>query len=72
MIGGLWLKAGPILNLDLRENPERLRTGGALRLHAVALAAIEAGDGEAARAAIAADIAGAAAFIIGQGRLPPG
>jgi DNA-binding GntR family transcriptional regulator len=71
IIHGLWLRAGPVLNFDLRENPERLRTGDALRLHAEALAAIESGDAGAARRAIAQDIAAAADFIEQQGRLPP-
>lgn len=66
----LWLRAGPILNLDLRENPERLKLGFAVRLHAQARAAIEARDAEGARAAIAGDIRGAADFILSQGRLP--
>lgn len=66
---GLWLKAGPVINLDLRENPERIVTGSAPRLHAEALAAIEAGDPEGARRAIADDIAGAAQFILSRGRL---
>jgi len=69
IIGGLWLKAGPVLNLDLGANPERLAAGGAVRFHAEALAAIRAGDGPAARAAIAADIRGAADFIIARGGL---
>lgn len=71
-IAGLWLKAGPVLNLDMRANPERLRTGPAARLHAAALAAVRAGDGAAARAAIAADIAAAAEFILARGALEPG
>ncbi|UFN47441.1 GntR family transcriptional regulator [Roseomonas sp. OT10] len=70
IIAGLWLKIGPVLNLDLRQHPERLRQGTALRWHALALAGIEAGDGDAARAAIAADIADAAAFIVSRGGLP--
>ncbi len=69
IIGGLWLKAGPILNLDLGANPDRLAAGAAVRFHAEALAAIRAGDGAAARAAIAADIRGAADFIIARGGL---
>lgn len=71
-IAGLWLKAGPVLNLDMRANPERLRASPAARLHATALAAIRAGDGPAARAAIAADIAAAAEFILARGALAPG
>ena len=69
IIGGLWLKIGPIINLDLRENADRLAGGGAVRFHAEALAAIERGDGAAARAAIAADISGAAQFILSKGGL---
>lgn len=71
IIRGLWLKAGPVLNLDLRASPERLREGGAVRFHADALAAIQRRDGAAAKAAIAADITGAADFIIGRGALAP-
>lgn len=69
IIRALWLKAGPVLNLDLRANPERLAHGGAVKFHANARAAIEAGDGVAAQAAIAADIAGASDFILSRGGL---
>lgn len=70
VIGGLWLKVGPVINLDLRENPERLSTGSAASLHAACAEAIQRGDGRAARGAIAADISGAAAFILSRDRLP--
>lgn len=70
IIERLWLRAGPVLNLDLRENPERLRFGGAVRYHAAILAAVRARDPDAARAALAGDIQGAADFILSQGRLP--
>lgn len=66
----LWLRAGPVINLDLRGSPERLRVGGAARHHAAMLAAVRARDADAARAALAADIQGAADFILSQGRLP--
>ncbi|MCJ2138355.1 GntR family transcriptional regulator [Methylobacterium sp. J-026] len=69
IIGRLWLKAGPVINLDLRGCPERLRQGFALRRHAEALAAIAARDGPAAAAAIAADIREAADFILSRGGL---
>ncbi|WP_315862540.1 GntR family transcriptional regulator [Phreatobacter aquaticus] len=72
IVGGLWLKVGPVINLDLRANPERLATGGAVRFHADALAAIRRGDGPATRAAIAGDIAGAADFILAKGGLSEG
>lgn len=70
LVTALWLKVGPVINLDLRENPDRLATGGAVRFHAEALEAIRAGDRVRARAAIAGDIASAAEFIISLGRLP--
>lgn len=70
IIARLWLKAGPVLNLDLRAHPERLRQGFAVRRHAEALAAIAARDGAAAAAAIAADIGDAADFILSRGALP--
>jgi DNA-binding GntR family transcriptional regulator len=70
VIGGLWLKVGPVINLDLRENPERLATGSAAALHADCVRAIERMDGAGARQAIAADIRGAAAFILSRDRLP--
>lgn len=69
IISRLWLKAGPVINLDLRAYPERLEQGIAVRRHAEVLAAIEAQDGPAAAAAIAADIGDAAAFILSRGGL---
>lgn len=70
VIGSLWLKVGPVINLDLRENPARLAAGQAAELHAACANAIGRGDGTAARAAIAADISGAATFILSRDRLP--
>ena len=67
---GLWLRIGPVLNLDLKVSGERLAQGGAADQHARALAAIAARDGPSARAAIVDDITGAAAFIEASGRLP--
>ncbi|MGU3384697.1 GntR family transcriptional regulator [Methylobacterium sp. D53M] len=69
IIARLWLKAGPVINLDLRAHPERLLQGFALRRHAEAVAAIEIRDGAAAAAAIAADIREAAEFILTRGGL---
>jgi DNA-binding GntR family transcriptional regulator len=70
IIEGLWLRIGPVLNLDMKVSGERLAQGGAADQHARALAAIAARDGPAARAAIVADITAAAAFIEASGRLP--
>jgi DNA-binding GntR family transcriptional regulator len=69
IIRSLWLKAGPVINLDLRANPERLRHSRAKRFHSDLLTAIRAGDAETARAAVANDIQDAATFILSQGRL---
>jgi len=69
IIEGLWLKIGPVLNFDLKVSPERLRTGGAARQHQRLVAAVEAGDGAAARKALTDDIEGAASFIESTGRL---
>lgn len=70
IIERLWLRAGPILNLDLRGSVERLRFGGAVRAHGAILAALRDRDAEAARAALAFDIEQAADYILSQGRLP--
>ena len=69
IIRALWLKAGPVINLDLRANPERLAKGDAIRFHADVRRAIAAGNGAAARAGVAADIAGAADVILSRGGL---
>ena len=69
IIRGLWLKAGPVINLDLRANPGRLAKGDAIRFHANVRKAIAAGDGAAAQAGIAADITGAANVILSRGGL---
>lgn len=66
VIERLWLLAGPVLNLDMRADPRRLANTPAPRFHAAALAALRARDGAAARAAIAGDIAEAAAFILAR------
>ena len=70
IIRALWLKAGPVINLDLRGNPDRLAKGEAIRFHADVRKAIEIGDAEGAKAGIAADITGAANFILSRGDLP--
>jgi DNA-binding GntR family transcriptional regulator len=70
IIRALWLKAGPVINLDLRANPERLAKGDAIRFHADVRKAIAGRDEAAAQAGIAADISGAAAVILSRGGLP--
>jgi len=69
IIRALWLKAGPVINLDLRANPERLAKGDAIRFHANVRKAIASSDEAAAQAGIAADISGAAEVILSRGGL---
>ena len=69
IIRALWLKAGPVINLDLRANPERLAKGDAIRFHADVRRAIAAKERAAASAGVAADISGAAKVILSRGGL---
>jgi DNA-binding GntR family transcriptional regulator len=69
IIRSLWLKAGPVINLDLRANPDRIATTQAVEFHAQALRGLINGDPEEARAGITRDIQGAADFILSHGRL---
>jgi DNA-binding GntR family transcriptional regulator len=70
IIEGLWLRIGPVLNLDLRASGARLVIGGAERCHSELLAAIESNRPRAARAALTRDIRRAAAYIESRGVLP--
>lgn len=69
MIERLWLKAGPILNIDMRHEPMRLKGGNAVQAHAALLDALRRRDPQAARAALESDIGAAAAHIESTGRL---
>ncbi|WP_210483743.1 GntR family transcriptional regulator [Microvirga antarctica] len=70
IIKGLWLKVGPVINLDLRSAEQRLRSGDAEQYHAQLATAIADQDPTAARAAIVADIATSSQFIQQTGNLP--
>ena len=70
IIEGLWLRVGPVLNLDLRSNVSRVRVGRAAGHHGALVSAIARGDARAARKALAADIEGAAQHIESRGVLP--
>jgi DNA-binding GntR family transcriptional regulator len=72
IIEALWLRVGPIFIIEARSSPERLEKGSAHLHHGHALAAIEAGDGAAAREAIASDIRAAASYILTRTRLGGG
>ena len=72
LIEGLWLQIGPVLNLDLRSGPERLKALAAHEHHAHLVAALESRDGVAARRALVGDIESAADYILSLGRLTGG
>lgn len=69
MISRLWLKAGPILNLDMRHEPRRLDGGSAVVAHAALLKALQRRDPAAARQALVEDISAAAEHIERTARL---
>ena len=65
LIEGLWLRIGPVLNLDLRNSGSRRRSDlPSVKAHRALLDALRAGDGAAARGALALDINSAAAVIL--------
>ena len=70
IIQGLWLKVGPVINLDLRSSQQRLRSGHAEQFHAQLVQAMADRDPAAARLAIVADIETSSRFIQQTGNLP--
>ena len=65
LIEGLWLRIGPVLNLDLRNSASRRRSDlPSVTAHRALVSAFRAGDGVAAKAALARDIKGAAEVIL--------
>lgn len=65
LIEGLWLRIGPVLNLDLRNRHSVRRSDPpAVNAHRALLQALRAGDGAAAKAALALDIDSAAEVIL--------
>jgi DNA-binding GntR family transcriptional regulator len=69
MIRRLWLKAGPVLNLDMRHEPRRLDGGSAVLAHAGLIEALRRRDPAAARAALEDDFRAAADHIERTARL---
>ncbi|WP_340107261.1 GntR family transcriptional regulator [Pikeienuella sp. HZG-20] len=62
----MWLKAGPIINLDVGEQSRRTRRAASLEAHARLVAAILRGDEDVAAEALAQDIRTAADFILSR------
>jgi DNA-binding GntR family transcriptional regulator len=72
LIEGLWLRIGPVLNLDLRNSASRRRSDlPSVTAHHALVHALRAGDGVAAKAALARDIEGAAEVILAGNGLRP-
>lgn len=67
LIEGLWLRIGPVLNLDLRNSTSRRRSDlPSVTAHRALLEALRAGDGAAAKTALALDINSAAQVILSE------
>lgn len=64
LIEGLWLRIGPVLNLDLRSRSSRLFNPPSVRAHRAMLDGLRAHDGAAARLGLAMDIQSAADVIL--------
>ena len=65
LIEGLWLRIGPVLNLDLRNGASSRRSDlPSVKAHRALLEALRVGNGAAAKTALALDINSAAAVIL--------
>lgn len=63
IVEGLWLRIGPLINLDLRSGDSRERIAKSVRCHAAMVDGVERAEAQAARAGLVADIEGAARHI---------
>ena len=63
LIEGLWLRIGPLINLDLRDGSGPVRMAKSVRCHARLVGGIANKQAERARAGLEADIEGAARHI---------
>ncbi len=70
IIEGLWLKVGPVINLDFRSSSRRLGSGSAEQLHGKVIAAIEAQKSEQSCKALVSDILTSSQYIQATGGLP--
>lgn len=70
IIEGLWSQVGPVLNLDMRRGSSRIYEKVPSEHHEALIRALAAGDPDGARAALAADLNGAADHILAQNKLP--
>jgi DNA-binding GntR family transcriptional regulator len=70
LIEGLWLRIGPLINLDLRDGSGPARMAKSVRCHARMVSGVAARHEDRARAGLEADIEGAARHI--EARLQTG
>ena len=70
IIEGLWLKVGPVINLDFRSSSRRLGSGSAEQLHGKVISAIEAQKSEQSCKALVSDILTSSQYIQATGGLP--
>jgi len=66
VISTMWLKAGPVITLDLGEASRRTRNAASVSNHADLVRALCVRDGEGAARAMEADIRSAAEFILSR------
>lgn len=66
----MWLKAGPLINLDLGEQSRTTRHAASVKWHARFVDAVLRGDEEAAAYALGQDIQSATDFILSRNILP--
>lgn len=70
IIEGLWSQIGPVLNLDVRRGSSRINNKVPSEHHQALIEALRKGDSDMARAALEADLNGAAEHILNQNKLP--
>jgi len=66
----MWLKAGPLINLDLGEQSRRTRHAASVKWHARFVDAVLCGDADVAADALGQDIQSATDFILSRNILP--
>lgn len=70
IIEGLWSQIGPVLNLDVRRGSSRINNKVPSEHHEALIDALRDGNPDKARAALEADLNGAAQHILDQNKLP--
>jgi DNA-binding GntR family transcriptional regulator len=66
----MWLKAGPLINLDLGEQSRTTRHAASIKWHARFIGAVLRGEADIAADALSQDIQSATDFILSRNILP--